>query len=196
MYLCFQALKARNKLRKKVGKNKIVPQAQTDLAIETERVLSPRKESPTSWEIFTVEKKEGEIVTECKEQTDQSNGDHSVGADVNIGSLEKSRLVDNAGGDAALQDFAVNYINTLVIPKAVDRYLAEERDKDNVSVSSTGGGSDISAAVSDFVRTSLTNAKDLLKQEQVVNSSERNLGEIINCKKSYTTEAFDAQGDI
>ena len=77
-----------------------------------------------------MEKKEGEIVTECKEQTDQSNGDHNVGADVNLGSLEKSGLVDNAGGDAALQDFAVNYINTIVIPKAVDMYLEEERGKD------------------------------------------------------------------
>ena len=74
-------------------------------------------------------------------------------------------------------------------------YLEEEMGKDNVSVASTGGGSHVSAAVSDFVRTSLTNAQDLLKQEQVVNGGERNLGEIVKCKKSCTTEAFDAPGE-
>ena len=61
-------------------------------------------------------------------------------------------------------------------------------------MTSTGGGSDISAALSDFVRMSLTNAQDMLQQERMVDSGERNLGEIIKCQKSDTTEASMLRG--
>ena len=105
LVLCiFKALEERNKLRKKVGKNKIAPQAQTDLDVKiekTERIETDRKESPTSWDIFTVEKKEDEIVTGDTEQREaELKSKQSVGGDSNTRSLE-----EKAVGDTALCEF-------------------------------------------------------------------------------------------
>ena len=87
-----------------MGKNKIAPQAQTDLDVKiekTERIETVRKESPTSWDIFTVGKKEDEIVTGDTEQREaEFKSEQSVGGDSNTRSLE-----EKAGGDTALCEF-------------------------------------------------------------------------------------------
>ena len=90
-----QALEERNNLRKKLGKNKIVPQAPTDLDVKIEREETAPKGSPTSWDIFTVEKKKEEIVVEDKEKTSKATSQE------NAGSNEK------AGGDASLCELNV-----------------------------------------------------------------------------------------
>ena len=86
----------RNKLRKRLGKNQIVPQAQTDLEIETERIQSSPKEKPTSYDIFTVEKRKDAVIVGDAEQTDEAKDEQVVRGDVNTGGVEK------AGGDGAL----------------------------------------------------------------------------------------------
>ena len=92
-----QALKERNKLRKKLGKNKILPQAPTDLDIKTERVETRPKGSPTSWDIFTVEKKKDALAVEDKQQTSKATSLE------NVGSAGKAGRDENAGGgDASL----------------------------------------------------------------------------------------------
>ena len=92
IFVCcvLQALEERNKLRKKVGKNKILPQAPTDLEIKTERVETAPKGSPTSWDIFTVKKKIDENAVEDKEKTTKATSHENAGSD------------EKAGGDAAL----------------------------------------------------------------------------------------------
>ena len=90
----FQALDKRNQLRQKLGKNKIAPQAQTDLDIKAEQIESTRKESSTSWDIFTVEEKKDEV-----EAVDTA--EENVGDNVSTGGIEK------AGGDAALCELVV-----------------------------------------------------------------------------------------
>ena len=92
----FQALEKRNKLRKRLGKNQVVPQAQTDLDIKAERIQSSPKERPTSYDIFTLEKRKDDIGVGDKEQTDE----RIVGGDVNSGSVE-----EKAGGDAAICEY-------------------------------------------------------------------------------------------
>ena len=94
-------MEKRNKLRKRLGKNQIVPQAQTDLDIETERIQSSPKERPTSFDIFTVEKKKYDIGVGDKEQTDE----RIVVGDVNTGSVE-----EKAGGDAPICEYLYNLI--------------------------------------------------------------------------------------
>ena len=96
MFCIFQALEKRNKLRKKLDKNQIVPQAQTDLDIKTERIQSSPKERPTSFDIFTVQKKKDDIGVGDKEQTDE----RIVGGDVNTGCVE-----EKAGGDVAICEY-------------------------------------------------------------------------------------------
>ena len=86
----------RNKLRKKLGKNQIVPQAQTDLEIEAERIQSSPKEKPISYDIFTVEKRKDAVVVGDAEQTAEAKDEQVGGGDVNTGGVEK------AGGDAAM----------------------------------------------------------------------------------------------
>ena len=92
----FQALDKRNQLRQKLGKNKIAPQAQTDLDIKAEQIESTRKESPTSWDIFTVEEKKQEEVAVDTAEKVESKSEEIVGGSVSIGEIQK------AGGDAAL----------------------------------------------------------------------------------------------
>ena len=92
-------MEKRNKLRQKLGKNKIVPRAQTDLDIKAELIQSPPKQRPTSFDIFTVENKKDEVVVEDKEQTAETKDERVVGGDVNTGDVEK------AGGDAAICEY-------------------------------------------------------------------------------------------
>ena len=98
LFVCcvLQALEERIKLRKKLGKNKILPQASTDLDIKTERVERVPKGNPTSWDIFTVEKKKDEIVVEDKEKTTKATNQENAASSGYAGSDEK------AEGDAAL----------------------------------------------------------------------------------------------
>ena len=106
LFFCiFKALEERNKLRKKVGKNKIAPQAQTDLDVKiekTERIETVRKESPTSWDIFTVEKKDEIVAGDIEEKEAELKSKQSVGSDSTTRSLE-----EKAGGDTALCKFIV-----------------------------------------------------------------------------------------
>ena len=108
LFFCiFKALEERNKLRKKVGKNKIAPQAQTDLDVKiekTERIETVRKESPTSWDIFTVEKKDEIVAGDIKQREAELKSEQSVGGDSTTRSLE-----EKAGGDTALCKFIVFY---------------------------------------------------------------------------------------
>ena len=92
----FQALDKRNQLRQKLGQNKIAPQAQTDLEIKAEQIVSTRKESPTSWDIFTVEEKKHEEVAVDTSKMAESKSEENVGDNVSTGGIEK------VGGDAAL----------------------------------------------------------------------------------------------
>ena len=98
----------RNQLRQKLGKNKIVPQAQTDLDIKAEQVESTRKESPTSWDIFTVEEKKHEEVAVVTDEKVEPKSEDNVGDNVSTGGIEKvednvsTGEIDKAGGDAAL----------------------------------------------------------------------------------------------
>ena len=94
-----QALEKRNKLRKRLGKNQIVPQAQTDLDITTERIQSSPKERPTSFDIFTVGKQKDGVDVGHTEQTTEVKEEQVVGGDVNAGDVEK------AGGDAEMCEY-------------------------------------------------------------------------------------------
>ena len=98
----------RNQLRQKLGKNKIAPLAQTDLDIKAEQTESTRKESPTSWEIFTVEEKKDEKVAVVTAEKVEPKSEENVGDNVSTGGIEKVEgnvsigEIDKAGGDAAL----------------------------------------------------------------------------------------------
>ena len=100
MFCILQALEKRNKLRKRLGKNQIVPQAQTDLNIKEEQIQSSPKERPTSIDIFTVEKKKDDLVVGDTKQTAEAKDERIVRGDVNTGSLE-----EKAGGDAAICEY-------------------------------------------------------------------------------------------
>ena len=76
-----------------------MPQAQTHLDIKAERIQSSPKQRPTSFDIFSVENKNDEVVVEDKEQTAETKDERVVGGDVNAGDVEK------AGGDAAICEF-------------------------------------------------------------------------------------------
>ena len=95
-------MEKRNNLRKRLGKNQIEPQAQTDLDIKAERIQSSPKERQTSYDIFTVEKRKGDIGLGDKEQTDE----RIVRGDVNTVGVE-----EKAGGDAAICE----YLDYLII---------------------------------------------------------------------------------
>ena len=76
-----------------------MPQTQTDLEIEAERIQSPPKEIPNSYDIFTVEKRKDAVVLADSEQTAEAKDDQVVRGDVNTGGVEK------AGGDAAICEY-------------------------------------------------------------------------------------------
>ena len=76
-----------------------MPQAQTDLEIEAERIQSPPKERATSYDIFTVEKRKDAVVVGDAEQTVEAKNEQVVGGEVNTGGVEK------AGGDAAMCEY-------------------------------------------------------------------------------------------
>ena len=99
LFLCFQALEKRNKLRKRLGKNQIVPQAQTDLEIEAERIQSSPKERPISYDIFKVEKRKDAVVVGDAEQTVETKDEQIVRGDANTVGVQK------AGGDAAMCEY-------------------------------------------------------------------------------------------
>ena len=92
-------MEKRNKLRKRLGKNQIVPQAQTDLEIEAERIQSSPKERHTSYDIFTVEKGKDAVAVGDTRQTAEAKDEQVVGGDVTTGGVEK------AGGDAAMCEY-------------------------------------------------------------------------------------------
>ena len=107
-----QALEERNKLRKKLGKNKILPQAQTSIDIKTKQVQSKPKESPDSWDIFTVEKKREEIIVDGEEIIGDEGKVEGDGDKI-VGDGEK------AGGDAAM----CKLINKLLLFYFLYRYM-------------------------------------------------------------------------
>ena len=78
-----------------------MPQAPTDLDVKIEREETAPKGSPTSWDIFTVEKKKEEIVVEDKEKTSKATSQENAASSGNAGSNEK------AGDDASLCELNV-----------------------------------------------------------------------------------------
>ena len=114
----FQALDKRNQLRQKLGKNKIAPQAQTDLDIKAEQIESTRKESPTSWDIFTVEEKKHEEVAVDTAQNVKTKSEENVGNNVSTGGIENvgdsvsTGEIDKAGGDAAMCELIFLFLLT------------------------------------------------------------------------------------
>ena len=66
---------------------------------KAERIQSPPKQRPTSFDIFTVENKKDEVVVEDKEQTAETKDERVVGGDVNTSDVEK------AGGDVAICEY-------------------------------------------------------------------------------------------
>ena len=126
----------RNQLRQKLGKNKIAPQAQTDLDIKAEQIESIRKESPTSWDIFTVEEKKHEEVAVVTAEKVEPKSEENVGDNVSTGGIEKvednvsTGEIDKAGGDAALCEliflfllFIFNFLYFVFIDVSSDRKI-------------------------------------------------------------------------